>query len=216
MLQPILEVKTSKQWHLPPRPKSARLRKDDRRRKELVSAPEENLQALIDTVTRENAELKEKLLLLVHDYKLLRLLMLSDGLYSEPTAAHKRLFAECDGMSGLISDMTHLLHRSPAPEDEEVFSFLKLHDSDSEDGIPLSPTVSPCLDELLALLTRLTTVSSVGYEKRPLAFDLPAYTEEYVFAEHMLVIEEDNYNRVADLLEEKLMSNDVRYYTEQV
>ena len=114
----------------------------------------------------------------------------------------------------------------------------ELHDEDEDDDVDsasLSRLLSPSsdLDEnlLMTTLTRSTTVSTTNSlsEKKPFAqhfkfHNLPEFSEEdYVFLfekelsheKMMSVIEEDQYNQVADFLEEKLMSNDVQYYVEK-
>lgn len=105
---------------------------------------------------------------------------------------------------------------------------------DDLDSRSLSRSISPSASEidenlLMATLTRSTTVSTnnSSVDRKPTLFkfyDLPAYSEDsFHFSfdkvdphdKMMSVIEEDHYNQVADFLEEKLMSNDVKYYVEK-
>lgn len=105
---------------------------------------------------------------------------------------------------------------------------------DELDSQSLSRSISPSASEteensLMTSLTRSTTVSTNNsiFEKKPVLFkfyDLPAYSEDkYAFSfeeidphdKMMAVIEEDHYNQVADFLEEKILSNDVKYYVEK-
>lgn len=106
---------------------------------------------------------------------------------------------------------------------------------DELDSQSLSRSISPSASEnednlLMTSLTRSTTVSTNNstFEKKPVLFfkfhDLPAYSDnKYAFSfedidphdKMMAVIEEDHYNQVADFLEEKLLSNDVKYYVEK-
>ncbi|OBA23428.1 hypothetical protein METBIDRAFT_9697 [Metschnikowia bicuspidata var. bicuspidata NRRL YB-4993] len=108
-------------------------------------------------------------------------------------------------------------------------------EDDEEDSAALSRLLSPTSDSdenlLMTTLTRSTTVSTTNsvMEKKPFSqnfkfHDLPEFSEEdYAFLfdksfspeKMMSVIEEDQYNQVADFLEEKLMSNDVQYYVEK-
>ncbi|GEQ67094.1 hypothetical protein JCM33374_g757 [Metschnikowia sp. JCM 33374] len=112
------------------------------------------------------------------------------------------------------------------------------HDEDEDDEVDsasLSRLSSPTSDSdensLMTSLTRSTTVSTTNSfaDKKPFSMqfkfqDLPEFSEEdYAFSfeksgphdKMMSVIEEDQYNQVADFLEEKLMSNDVQYYVEK-
>lgn len=111
----------------------------------------------------------------------------------------------------------------------------ELADMDDDlDSRSLSRSISPSASEmdenlLMASLTRSTTVSTNNstWDRKPLLFkfyDLPSYSEDnFRFSfekadphdKMMSVIEEDHYNQVADFLEEKLMSNDVKYYVEK-
>lgn len=261
---PILQVKTSKNWVLPPRPKNARKAKSPDKKKKLLSPPpkqndtpdasSDELQRSIRIVDKENYQLKVKLLSLIHDYKALRALVLSASsepqLYDTATTARKRIFTEVDPMHELILNMNGLSHNHA---DQDVFDFVNLEEGsefdldafalpdlvdeeidDELDSALLSRLISPGMLEtddnlLMTSLTRSTTVStnnSYFNEKKPLLFrfyDLPTYTEEdYVFSfenlephDKMSVIQEDHYNQVADFLEEKLMSNDVKYYLEK-
>lgn len=132
----------------------------------------------------------------------------------------------------------------PLAFENELFDFVNL-DSDLEtpddidddllDSQLLSRLISPSASEtdehlLMTSLTRSTTVSTNNstFDKKPVLFmkfyDLPTYSEDdYAFTfekidphdKMMAVIEEDHYNQVADFLEEKLMSNDVKYYVEK-
>lgn len=123
--------------------------------------------------------------------------------------------------------------------DEEFLELDELADNDVDDEIDLaslSRLISPSASEaeennsLMTSITRSTTVSTTSsiVEKRPEKmfkfFDLPTYSEDdYSFTfepldglKTMSIIEEDHYNQVADFLEEKLLSNDVKYYVEEL
>lgn len=272
--QPILTITTSKNWVLPPRPKNARKPKATPDKKKTRAAPTpapaptpavdsaDDLTSNLRIITRENYQLKTKLLLLIHDYKSLRVLVMLPAaatasppdLYESASTARKRLFTELDpqpelpdDMSALIDDMNELSYKSPQAlspgREHDVFGFVNLDtdamfDEDLDDELDthlLSRLVSPTTSEadenlLMTSLTRSTTVSTnnSALDKKPALFfkfyDLPSYSEEdYAFLfEHidphdkmMSVIEEDHYNQVADFLEEKLMSNDVKYYVEK-
>lgn len=227
----------------------------------------------IKLIDRENYHLKTKLLLLIHDYKSIKLLVMSSpekqpgvSLRDTATTARKRVFNELhDPMNDLISNMNGLSYASPgagvSPDDAleaELFDFLNLGSDDLlsiNEGIEkeiddedvddpdadmlltsLSRLTSPSTSEtdenlLMTSLTRSTTVSTtVSYtqmDKKPLYlkfYDLPLFSEDdYAFlfekfdsqSKAMSIIEEDHYNQVADFLEEKLMSNDVKYYVEK-
>ncbi|EEQ40382.1 hypothetical protein EJF18_50318 [Clavispora lusitaniae] len=129
---------------------------------------------------------------------------------------------------------------APSERDSDVFDFVDLDAStrplDDEDELEsLSLSVSPSASDadensLMTSLTRSTTVSTNNsfFEKKPSSvfkfYDLPVYSEDdYAFSfekidphgEAMSVIQEDHYNQVADFLEEKLMSNDIKYYVEK-
>lgn len=110
----------------------------------------------------------------------------------------------------------------------------ELADMDDDlDSRSLTRSISPSASEmdenlLMASLTRSTTVSTNNstWDRKPLFkfYDLPSYSEDnFRFSfekvdphdKMMSVIEEDHYNQVADFLEEKLMSNDVKYYVEK-
>lgn len=275
--QPILTITTLKNWVLPPRPKNARKAKAPEKKKlpaaKTPAAPApprdtlecaEDLHSNIRSVDRENYQLKTKLLLLIHDYKSLRVLVMSPALasalppldlYDSATTARKRLFNEMgDPMNDLISNMNDLSYRSPGTADDvatELFDFVNLDtdldalavaeefgDEDIDDDLDshsLSRLVSPTTSEadensLMSSLTRSTTVltNNLTFDRKQLLhfkfYDLPTYSEdEYAFLfakinphdKMMSVIEEDHYNQVADFLEEKLLSNDVKYYVEK-
>ncbi|RKP29139.1 hypothetical protein METBISCDRAFT_28486 [Metschnikowia bicuspidata] len=187
------------------------------------------------TVERENYHLKTKLLLLIHDYKILKAQVMQPAvtdLYETASTARKRMFGEMgDPMSELITDLNGLSHASPAAAPEEttplennLFDYVKLEESskdafgqdlleeeldDDANSEYLSPLMLPSseTDEhlLMSTLTRSTTLR---------LYDLVAYSKDhYAFLKSMSVIE-DHYNQVADFLEENLLSNDVTYYVE--
>ncbi|WPK26949.1 hypothetical protein PUMCH_004318 [Australozyma saopauloensis] len=106
-------------------------------------------------------------------------------------------------------------------------------DEDS-DSVCLSRMTSPASESdehlLMTTLTRSTTVSTTNSTSdKKLGdtfklYDLPSYLEDdYAFlfenmsqfGKKMSIIEEDHYNQVTDFLEEKLLSNDVKYYVEK-
>lgn len=146
-----------------------------------------------------------------------------------------------DPMHELILDMNELSYRSPALDlladeqvETELFDFVNLDsDFDMDDELesqPLSRSISPSVSEtdenlLMTSLTRSTTVSTTNssHDRKVKMHDLPPFSEQdYAFSfekidphdKMMAVIEEDHYNQVADFLEERLMSNDVKYYVE--
>ncbi|RLV91289.1 hypothetical protein JA1_003967 [Spathaspora sp. JA1] len=97
----------------------------------------------------------------------------------------------------------------------------------------LSRTTSPYSDfennSLMSSLTRTTTVSSImSFDKPKFTlttnnkfFELPKYDEEeqddsdynFKFDELMNNSKNDQYNMITDFLEEKLITNDIEYYT---
>ncbi|EGW35697.1 uncharacterized protein SPAPADRAFT_58900 [Spathaspora passalidarum NRRL Y-27907] len=94
----------------------------------------------------------------------------------------------------------------------------------------LSRTTSPYSDfennSLMSSLTRSTTVSSVmSFDKPKFTlnnfFELPKYEEEQDDHEYNFKFDElmnnnsknDQYNMITDFLEEKLITNDIEYYT---
>lgn len=105
---------------------------------------------------------------------------------------------------------------------------------DDSDSVCLSRMTSPSSESdehlLMTTLTRSTTVSTTNSNTdKKLGdsfklYDLPAFSEDdygFLFenmnsiGKKMSIIEEDHYNQVTDFLEEKLLSNDVKYYIEK-
>lgn len=105
---------------------------------------------------------------------------------------------------------------------------------DDSDSVCLSRMTSPSSESdehlLMTTLTRSTTVSTTNSSTdKKLGdsfklYDLPAFSEDdygFLFeninpiGKKMSIIEEDHYNQVTDFLEEKLLSNDVRYYIDK-
>lgn len=116
--------------------------------------------------------------------------------------------------------------------DEEVVDEDDL-DEDT-DSACLSRMTSPSSESdehlLMTTLTRSTTVSTTNsssdkrFNEPFKLYDLPAYSEDDyaflfenmdAFGKKMSIIEEDHYNQVTDFLEEKLLSNDIKYYVEK-
>lgn len=117
---------------------------------------------------------------------------------------------------------------------DELEDFVDDELDDESDSGYLSRMTSPASESdehlLMTTLTRSTTVSTTNsstdkkFGETFKLYDLPAYSEEdYAFSfenmnsigKKMSIIEEDHYNQVADFLEEKLLSNDVKYYVEK-
>lgn len=209
----------------------------------------------ISIVEKENCQLKQHLLGLIHEYKHLRKIVLSElalpaHMTLETTSSsRKRSFTEAnDFMTDLVNDMNDLSYSTPvddnlASPEPGFFNFINYDDDLEEDNeymdsppfsrtnSALSRTTSPSSDfdnSLMTSLTRSTTVSTNNsiLEKKPFKFyDLPNYsTDEYTFKFDKMnsndekmqsIIQEDKYNMITDILEEKLITNDLNYYEEQ-
>ncbi|CUM62706.1 uncharacterized protein PRCAT00000262001 [Priceomyces carsonii] len=165
----------------------------------------------IEVIERENGQLKNHLLSLIHDYKSLKNMVLNKPShpvqveYDGISGARKRAFAELnDPMNELITDMNELSHDTPAfddseasPEAEDFLSFIDYdrvsdHELEEDDELidspALSRTTSPSSDtenSLMSSLTRSTTVSTYNsnIERKNFKFhDLPVYSnEDYTF-----------------------------------
>lgn len=200
-MEPPQTITTSKAWVLPPRSKPKTAKKKDaptaKKRKTKLhpiavapihTPPVTDVAGHIEVVDRENYQLKAHLLLLIHDYKLLRQMVLNKSnvyRFSPPASARKRLFTELGysrDMSELIDNMSGLSHNAKnvaeSSEDEDydddVFNYVnwdsrtaEIVDDDDDDVDSLSRTTSPvemsegeCDNSLMTSLTRSTTVST--------------------------------------------------------
>lgn len=149
-------IRTSRKWVLPSRPRPGRKPADHNKGTSCVSSSAE-LTAGISAIACENTELKTHLLALIYDYKALKHLVLDSMSSPIPadlvcnTERRKRSFTELGGdpINKLISDMNDLSHNTPLlspndpasphpepepineepeeePSDNEMLSFLNL------------------------------------------------------------------------------------------
>lgn len=190
----------------------------------------------IKLVSKENTELKVKLLNLINDYKLLKQFVLNDDKSSK-----KRSFNEIETENftqtkfevgtfdtmELIDSVLKLIDEIAEPkpvESEGILDFIEDEEIDDDydmDSPLLSRTSSPLDDEnnlLMASLTRSTTVSTNNsfYEKPSHRFfELPKYSSGNSVknaSSKFDVLQQDKYNLINDFLEEKLIDNEVTYY----
>lgn len=198
-MEPPQTITTSKEWVLPPRSKPKSAKKKDaptaKKRKTKLqpiavapvnTSPLDDIAGHVDVVDRENYQLKAHLLLLIHDYKQLRQVVLNKSnayRFSPPASARKRLFTEfaySRDMNELIDNMSGLSHNhknvaeSSDEDDDEVLNYVnwdsrtaEIADDDDDDVDSLSRTTSPvemsegeCDNSLMTSLTRSTTVST--------------------------------------------------------
>lgn len=120
-------IRTSKKWVLPPKPRPGRKPTDKQDEKPMInhSMSAQELTSNIAIIASENQQLKTHLLSLIYDYKNLKHLVLDRSPSSSPVPLHlvssterrKRSFTELnhsDPMNKLISDMNDLSHNTPS------------------------------------------------------------------------------------------------------
>lgn len=153
--------------------------------------------------------------------------------HASPVAAPIVSPAEPEGSASIDNEVFDFVNLEENSADE-LEDFVDEELDDESDTGYLSRMTSPSSESdehlLMTTLTRSTTVSTTNsstdkkFGESFRLYDLPAYSEDdYAFSfenmssigKKMSIIEEDHYNQVADFLEEKLLSNDVKYYVEK-
>lgn len=133
----------------------------------------------VNTIQKENFDLKINLLSLINDYNQLKKLVVTNN-------CHKRCFLELEQLNsnenkGIKLDIDtkvgydNKLGFEKLSDTNKMFDYI--HDFDSEDEYMLSRTTSPGSDSLMETLTRLNTELSVDGKSGNL-MRLPVYNDK--------------------------------------